>query len=57
MFWNLFIFCKHTKWEPAPSRVTVLFCWPTLEPVLAIANTEKNLKRDFGKMQVNGPEG
>ena len=34
----------------------ILFCGPTLEPVLATANTEKKSEEVLEKMQVNGLE-
>ena len=45
MFWSLFVFCEHSTREPASSRVTYLFCWPTQEPTLATANTGKPRER------------
>ena len=45
---SLFLFCGHSTQEPASSRVTVLFCGPTHEPVLATANAGK-IGRGFGK--------
>ena len=41
MFWSLFIFRGHSPREPASGRVTILFCRPTQEPVLATANAGK----------------
>ena len=40
-----------------PTGWLILFCGPTLEPVLATANTGKNPEKFLEKMQVNGPEG
>ena len=39
-----------------PAGWPILFCRPTQEPMSATANTGK-IRRGFGKMQVNGPEG
>ena len=48
MFWSLFIFREHSTRESASSRMTLFFCGPTQEPVLAAANP-RQLGRGFGK--------
>ena len=55
-FFSLFIFCRHSAWEPASSRVTYSFCRPTQELVLATANKGKK-SEVFENLQVNGLEG
>ena len=49
MFLSLFIFCGHSTQEPALTRLTILFCGPTQEPMLAIVNTGKNWERFWKK--------
>ena len=44
-FLSLFIFCGHSTWEPASSKMTFLFRVCTKELVLAAANTEKTWER------------
>ena len=40
-----------------PAGWPILFCGPTLKPVVATANTGKKSREVLKKMQVNGPEG
>ena len=43
------IFREHPKWEPASSRVPILFCGPTQEPCVSHSQHRKNFGRGFGK--------
>ena len=48
-FFSLFIFCVHSTWEPASSRVTYF--------ILQAYTGTKKIGRGLEKMQVNGLEG
>ena len=45
MFFEPIYIPRALKRKPASSKVTILFCGPTQEPVLAAANTGKTQER------------
>ena len=55
-FNSLFIFCGHSTWETASSRVTYFILRAYTGTGVSHSRHRKKWDR-FGKMQVNGPEG
>ena len=48
-FFSLFIFCRHSTWEPASGRWPILFCRPTQEPCVSHSQHRKNQERFWKK--------